>query len=532
MIAPILIVGAGPAGLVLALLLRRNGIPIRIIDKNETSPVGSRASRLQPRTLELYKFLGILREIEARAGAGSITIQVYTSPEGFGPINSFAIYEELIPHPAYHRINGLTICQDDHEAILRQVLEREYGVSVEFGTELISFEHAPNSVVARLVNTLNNTKETAQFDWLVGADGVNSTVRKQLGLELEGYGALENDYVVGDVEAKIAHHTTRWKVWGNCIQRTLLLRPYTKNGKPYFQFTCGGHDINVANMATKNRNELVNTMYDIIGNRRIEFGKAAQYDRANTRMVHELIRERVFLVGDAAHVHSPTGGLGINTSIQDSFNLAWKLSLVHKGLAPPKPLLNSYTSERVHVIAESLGKTKTKRTISKLPHTHKRPQSRDWDTRQFGISYRGGLITLDHDDPEAQLQAGDRAPETPGLIVASTGQKKSLYDLFDCVSHTVIVFSSLCHSHPNVNLTSQLPSNVVKRVLVYPQGTEPGLIGDDAVIDADGYAFEHYEVKAKEQKVVVVRPDGYIGAMTGSTSGIMNYFASIFGWHL
>ncbi|EEB92204.1 hypothetical protein MPER_09322, partial [Moniliophthora perniciosa FA553] len=164
---------------------------------------------------------------------------------GFGPINSFAIYEELIPHPAYHRINGLTICQDEHETILRQILKREYGVSVELGTQLISFEHASNSVVARLVNTLDNTKETAQFDWLVGADGVNSTVRGKLGLELESYGTSENDYIVGDVEAKIAHHSTRWKVWGGNVQRTYP-PPYTKDGKPYFQFTCGGHSINVA----------------------------------------------------------------------------------------------------------------------------------------------------------------------------------------------------------------------------------------------------------------------------------------------
>ncbi|EEB92203.1 hypothetical protein MPER_09321, partial [Moniliophthora perniciosa FA553] len=221
-------------------------------------------------------------------------------------------------------------------------------------------------------------------------------------------------------------------------------------------------------------------MYDIIGNKTIEFGKVVSVGiwRANTRMVHELMHGRVFLVGDAAHAHSPAGGLGINTSIQDSFNLAWKLSLVHKGLATSKPLLDSYTSERVHV---SLGKTKTKGTITK---TH----PRDWDTRQFGINYRGSLLTLDTGDPQAHLRAGDRAPEAPGLIIASTGQSKSLYRIVD--------------------LISQLPTNAVKRVLIYPQGTKPSIVGGDGIIDSDGYAFEHYNVKAKEQKVVIVRPDG------------------------
>ncbi|KAI3607008.1 putative monooxygenase [Moniliophthora roreri] len=538
----VLIVGAGPAGLSLALLLLRNGISVRIIDKSVEHFVGTRGAGVMPRTLELYKILGILPAIERAGESSPIKMKIYTSPEGDGPINEFLMIDHLDPRPEYHRINPLGIMQDDHQAVLREVIKTEYGVSVELATELVSLEQSSDHVVVNLVKYTNST-ECTQFDWVVGTDGARSTVRKQLSLTFDGDSHADIIYVIGDIEAKSVPECFDWKIWGSSSDRTLSLRPYKRNGKYYYYFICGGADFDVSEIGG-NRDRIVDAMYNVIGKKNIEFGDlvATGLWRSNVRMVDKFNDGRVFLGGDAAHVHSFTGAQGVNTSVQDSFNLAWKLALVQKGLAPSS-LLDTYTSERVPVVAGMLGKTTAymHQTLSNVANKGE-GWRRDWTVRQFGINYRGTSIVLDERQKDATgtvdnfrsgddnaTHAGDRAPEAPGLTLASSGQSVSLYDLLDVTSHTFIIFGG--HLAGILDGMSY-PHGTVKNVLVYPAGTriaEATTTGTACtVIDAEGYAYKHYKVVESEGLVVIIRPDGYIGAVLKAESGVADYFKRVF----
>ncbi|KAK7051550.1 hypothetical protein VNI00_004529 [Paramarasmius palmivorus] len=301
MASSVLIVGAGPAGLSLAIALLRNGVSVKIIDKAPKYFVGTRGAGVMPRTLELYKIAGILPEIESVGNPEVPKMRIYTSPEGDSPINEFDMMEISDPDPSYYRINGLVVLQDDHQAALRGIIEKRYGVSIELATELVSFEQSPDYVTVKLLKSSLGTTETHQFDWVVGTDGARSVVRKQLGLSFDG----ESN-----------------------VDICLAMRPYKRNGKQYFWFICGGANVDVQAIEG-NKDRLVEIIYDIIGKKEVVFGDLVAYGtwRSNVRMVNKFNEGRVFLGGvdtqlmgdpDAAHVHSFTGAQGINTSVQDS----------------------------------------------------------------------------------------------------------------------------------------------------------------------------------------------------------------------
>ncbi|KAK7051548.1 hypothetical protein VNI00_004527 [Paramarasmius palmivorus] len=571
MASSVLIVGAGPAGLSLALLLLRNGISVKIIDKAPKHFIGTRGAGVMPRTLELYKIAGILPQIE---GVGNLTLpklRIYTSPEGDAPINEFHMLEHCDPEPSYHRITAMSVHQDEHQAALREIIENEYGVSVELATELVSFEQSPEHVTVQLAKLAHGTTEAHQFDWVVGTDGARSVVRKQLELSFDGSDSTDIWYAIGDIEMQKTHeedvsstlrpfdHLANGHISTGgsgamslteskhalqllisltklTVSDSLGLRPYERNGKKYCWFICGGANVDV-HAIEGNRDRLVGLMYDIIGKREISFGDLVAFGtwRSNVRMANKFNVDRVFLGGDAAHVHSFTGAQGVNTSVQDSFNLAWKLSLVQKGLAP-RSLLDSYSAERVPVVAGMLGKTTAymHQTFSNVENKGE-GWKRDWTIRQFGINYRGSPIILDERytdttepiDPyrsgdDKSAHAGDRAPEAPGLQLAD-GRVTSIFNFLDYVSHTVLIFGE--GELTKVVEKLPLPSGVVKSILVLPAGSP--FSSDNAVVDAEGFAHKHYKVKEGEKLVVVIRPDGYIGAVSKSKSGVVDYFKRI-----
>ena len=230
----------------------------------------------------------------------------------------------------------------------------------------------------------------------------------------------------------------------------------------------------------------------------------------------------------------------MNSSVQDSLNLAWKLALVHKGLAP-QSLLESYTKERLPVIAAMLSKTTN--LLNKF--YEQEGWSRQTELLQLGVNYRGSSIIVDESpsatpdekiDPYrsgvagSTLRAGDRAPDAPGILSVHGPGARRLFDLFKPNRHTVLVFDAA------------LQREVVKAVKGYPIGT----IATAAVIparstfdhsdgvpdyifqDLKGFAYKHYQTEA-DLKVVIVRPDMFIGAVVGGTEGIQKYFDGIFG---
>ncbi|ESK91097.1 putative monooxygenase [Moniliophthora roreri MCA 2997] len=542
-----LIVGAGPSGLVLALLLLRNNISVRIIDKRSDFNVGRRGAGFQPRTLELYKLLGILPEFE-KCGRPTPMMKIYDIGQDT-PLKEAPFMENLTLQSQHYRVNAMVVEQEQHQTILRQILEKEYGCVVEREVELDSFVQDEDKVVVNLVK--HGKQETTTVKWLIGADGARSSVRKQLGLSFLGESHADITSVIGDIEVEKWPDEVdpkAWSVWGDQKEKSALICPYVKDGKQMTFFLLGGTQVDLEDVAA-NPERIINMLHDISGRKGIEFGALYQHAiwSANVRMANKFGEGRVFIVGDAAHVHSPTGGQGMNSGVQDSFNLAWKLALVHKGLAP-KRLLESYTTERLPVIAAMLEMTTILMHRDFAPSETRNTErwTRDFDTRQFGVTYRKSPIIVDERYPgenetvdpyrsglDGTIRAGDRTPEARGLKRLDSEEKTSIFEVFDAMSHTVLFFgNSISDIQESLQFVAKYLKNIAKSALVLPQGStlssdsEKALL-DHVFIDSDGHAYENYRVRPGDVLTVVVRPDGYIGALAKGSSGLKEYLRNI-----
>jgi 2-polyprenyl-6-methoxyphenol hydroxylase-like FAD-dependent oxidoreductase len=330
--ADVLIVGAGPTGLVLALWLVAQGVTVRIIDKSNEPGTASRALAVHARTLELYRQLGI-GDAVAAAGHQVTGINMWTAGKrrAHVPINDFG--GDITPYPFV-----LIYPQDQHERFLVDRLQ-ERGINVERATELVAFEDHGTGISASLRRPDGST-ETCTARYIAGCDGARSSVRQLLGAGFEG-GTYEQLFYVADVEAG-------GKPLGDEVHiafqgpEFVLVFPYGKPGQLRLVGTV--REEKVGNPGT--------LTFEDVGHQAIE-GLDLQVERVHwfsTYHVHHRVTERfrrgnAFLLGDAAHVHSPAGGQGMNTGIGDAINLAWKLAAVLKAEAGER-LLDSYEEER------------------------------------------------------------------------------------------------------------------------------------------------------------------------------------------
>ncbi|TFK47960.1 monooxygenase [Heliocybe sulcata] len=555
--AEVLIAGAGPAGLVLALTLAHNGIPVRIIDKLATPHVGQKGAGIQPRSLEVYKFLDVLPDI-LWEGRYSPPMRVYKLPGGTEPLKTWYLAEHSEPKPPTPYLNGIMLGQDHLESILRDHLARR-GCHVEMATELLDFEQDSEKVVARIQKKAdgNDLVETVNVKFLVGTDGAKGIVRKQLGLKFLGETRDDTHILIGDIQIH-GLDNDHWHMWKNEKDEQVLLRP-TERFDNVFTLMCGG-DIDHAKMASDPK-ALIQWIKSVIQRDDLKFGGSFTWlsdFRPNIRMVDTFGKGRVFVAGDAAHVHSPTGGQGMNSSIQDCFNLGWKLALVCKGLSPLK-LLTTYTEERLPVIQEMLQVTTKLLNKTVGQGVDQSAWKRGGALNQLGVNYRWSSIVLDErtsvkevaqtvqaaygqvvaGDGVEVIRAGDRAPDAPGLISrfpkSSSEHPTSLFQIFKPTFHTALIFTR----HPEKAaaiaqfLQQALPPNSVYAVAIAPgtSGYGPHVhfeAVDSAFIDVHGYAYKHYGVESEEMTVVLVRPDGVVGAVVSSTDGLERYFQNIF----
>ncbi|KAJ7580192.1 FAD binding domain-containing protein [Mycena floridula] len=532
----VLIVGAGPAGLCLALSLVQNSISVRIIDKLQTYRIGRKGMGVQPRTLELHKFLGTLDEV-LKKGAPTSLLWTYDPLDGTKIVKTTQAIpvDEVTPSCPYP--NLLCIGQDHHEAIFRSRLEA-LGVFVELSTELVSFEEKPDRVVAHMVSIRDGEKvaETAEFHWLVGADGASSMVRKQLNLKLLGETRDEGYTITGDIFVEKGLSTEAWHIWGS--MQTQLFSLFAA-GSNLFTFNARLVDTEKAKQITE-RQELIDLFYEITGRRDVEFGELRTISlwKPNIRMVDSFGRGRVFITGDASHVHSPSGGQGLNSGLQDSFNLGWKLALVEKGLAP-QSLLDSYNSERIPVIAAMLNKT-TLLLDKRAASTAKDGSnfSRGKEFKQLGVNYRGSSILVDEfssgDDvldpygvsmvEGGPLRAGDRAPDAPGLLNITESDVTSLFDTFGTSYHSVLIFSDDIKVQEEILLVLQkYPSEIFRPMAICKERLGQMI----AFRDTEGHAAKAYNPEGRSM-IVVVRPDGVIGAIVGGLDGLLEYLKRVF----
>ncbi|KAG2125954.1 FAD binding domain-containing protein [Suillus clintonianus] len=537
---PVLVVGAGPAGLVAALTLRQNGIPVRIIDKDPNPRIGQRGPGISPRSLELFNFLNVPEVNDM--GKTPPPIRSY-KPGTLETLKDSLMLPHMEPTPAIPFYTPKMMGQQFLDVVLRGHLEK-FVCSVEMGTELCSFEQSDECVTAVLAK--NGISETFDTKWIIGADGAKGVVRKQLGLTFLGETRDDTRIVTGDIRLKGAGlDRVHWHRFGDFNERGLSLRPTDEIGEDGWQFFLFGRELDLAKIAESE--ELVfETIASLIPTE-ITFNKVVWMSdfRANIRMVNKFSEGRVFVAGDAAHVHSPTGGQGLNSGVQDAFNLGWKLALVEKGLAD-KSLLETYSAERLPVISEMLNVTTA--ILNKAITSGDVSTGRGPILFMLGINCRFSNIVLDEFVPavegkpinaygvldEAHLEAGDRAPDAPNMLQVGRGESdvKTLFGLYRPWYHTIVVFApSLADATPILGALDACDKSVVRSAVVLPSSASVTPVASPAdlvLVDQEGHAYSAYLVEADQTKVFVIRPDGVVGAIVHGAEGVKKYFSNIF----
>ena len=342
---PVLIVGAGPTGLVLALSLAKAGVTPRIIDKNSGPGQASRAMAVQARTLEFYRQFGFADEV-VRRGIPIESLHLRAHGRDAAEVQILDFGAGLSPYPFI-----LSFPQDDHERLLVEQLRGE-GVEVEWDTEMTAMHEEGEQVQATLRKT-DGTEEDCAAAYLCGCDGARSTVRHDLGLGFAG-GTYDKTYFVADVQA------TGEAAGGNsfnlCLGASdvLLVLPVRSTGMNRLigvlpEELTGRQDVTFEDIRP-----LVEKEADI----QVQQVNWFSTYRAHHRVADHFRAGRAFVSGDAGHIHSPVGGQGMNTGIGDAVNLAWKLAAVVQGRADAS-LLDTYEPERI-AFARSLVATTDK----------------------------------------------------------------------------------------------------------------------------------------------------------------------------
>ncbi len=327
----VLIAGGGPVGLTLANELTRHGIPVRIVDKAAARTDKSKALVLWSRTLELFDDAGYVKEF-LQAGMPAHGAQISTGTEIVARVSLDSIDSRY----AY----ALMIAQSETERVLEERLAAQ-GVKVERAIELKGFTDKGSSVEATLATAGGGT-ESVTVDWLVGCDGAHSTVRHGLGFAFEG-STLQSDWALADGHISGLEPADELHIFWH---RDGILAFFPIVGDRWRVIA----DLGPAEGDGRHTDPTLEEIQTLLTRRGSPgivmtnpFWLACFH--INERKVKDYAKGRVFLAGDAAHIHSPAGGQGMNTGMQDAFNLAWKLALVIEGSARPA-LLDSYSRER------------------------------------------------------------------------------------------------------------------------------------------------------------------------------------------
>lgn len=475
--ADVLICGAGAAGLTLAIDLARRGVSFRLIEKNDRPFHGSRGKGIQPRTLEIFEDLGILDRIVAAGGP-------YPPQREYRDDGSFIeseVVEHASPTSAEPYQTALMIPQFLTEGVMRERL-LELGQRVQFGCELVGLMQDQDGVTVRLSGEAG--EETIRVSYLVGADGGRSSVRHALNIGFPGK-TLGVRAVVADVVLTGLDRTAWHRFNDGAMDRQISLCPLA--GTELFQLQApipldGEVDLSAQGLSAMIADR---SGRDDIRIHAVLWASAYQM---NARLADRYRDGRAFLIGDAAHIHPPTGGQGLNTSVQDAYNLGWKLAAVIGGASAV--LLDSYEAERRPVAAGMLGLS------TELLEAAKRgDMRRGREVQQLDIGYPGSPLGLNNPGRAEGLVAGDRAPDAP--LRGAAGLPTRLFALLKGPHWTLLGYQAK---------RDAVPSRA---------GLHIHCIGpDEELIDEGGHFRNAYNPSSGDW--VLVRPDGYIGAFVDS----------------
>ena len=496
----VLICGAGPTGLMMACQLKRFGVDCIVIDPKQGIVKESRALAVQARTLQIYEQMGIAQKaLEQGTSANKIKIIV----------NGKRIYEVPLQQlgqgqSAYSFLYILE--QNKNEKILYDHL-KGVGGDVLWEHSLESFTQDDDGVIA-VVDNSSGGQTQIKADWIIGADGAKSQVRHQLGIPFKG-GTYENIFIVADTFVK-------WP-WGHdglslCLTSKSFVGLFPMQGEDRFRL--------IGTFPKQFIPEEVHEFSEIQDVVQQQMKVDVNFTNTNWfsiyhvhhRCVSNFTHDKIFLAGDAAHVHSPAGGQGMNTGLQDAYNLAWKLALVINGQAK-KNLLNSYNAERLPV-AQRLVKT-TDRAFSVATSDKWFPKilrlyivppivSRLLSIRRFGkfafktisqigIDYKKSFLS--HSESKNQLQAG-------ALVPYVNIDSKIIDEHLKFTGFTILLFDTILRDDLKQDLQN---SFLVKFNFIDISKNE---------INAD--AFKKFQVRSSA--LFLIRPDNYIGYASESIS--------------
>jgi 2-polyprenyl-6-methoxyphenol hydroxylase-like FAD-dependent oxidoreductase len=523
----VLVVGAGPTGLTLACQLARFGVRFRIIDKQPDRAHESRALGVQARSLEVLQALGLG---EALATRGQTTTRLMLHVDRDAPV---AIDLGAIPRADTRFPYILFVSQSDTEAVLGGYLEAA-DAHVERRVELVGFREESAGIVC-VLRHVDGREETIHASYLAGCDGAHSTVRKEAGIAFEG-GAYPQTFALGDVEADGAlvpeainafalgrgvaiffplGHPATWRVMAmeGTAPRPLL----------------GGDDTVSTQQLTLA--ELQAMVDDPTGRAvRVHDPVWLTRFRLHHRQAATYRRGRVFLAGDAAHIHSPVGAQGMNTGIQDAWNLGWKLALVTRGTADPR-LLDSYHAERwpvgrtllratdrvfgvfARAVASQPSVTSLRRVMVRrvVAPALSSPRVRAFAfhfVSQLGIRYRKSPVVTDGEPALSKgPRPGDRMPDAH--VIRDERPAYLQQALSSPHVHLLLCGPVAAWNRVDVlNLTQRFPDVVAITYLTREHSAE-------ALVDASGEALTRLGVD--RHATYVIRPDGHVAFRSGGT---------------
>ncbi|WP_405664952.1 FAD-dependent monooxygenase [Streptomyces sp. NBC_01166] len=514
----VLIVGAGPTGLTLACDLARRGVAVRIVDRSPEHPRSSRSKGPNARSLEVLEDLGV---VEAVLAAGSPPLPMRKYRDGVAVADSDP-YAGSSPTPDAPYDRGRLIAQWRLEEILRDRLAG-YGVAVETGTEVVGLTDDGSSVTVALADG-----STAGARYVVGCDGAHSRVRKLLGVPFEGETDEEQMMVCGDVEiAPGVLDRGIWHQWFDEDGAVMLCPiPGTRTGWWFQSGPERDADGRPLAPALDGFRRLFARHTRLPADSLTGATLLSTY-RVNVRMADRYRVGRVLLAGDAAHVHAIAGGLGMNTGIQDAYNLGWKLARTLRGRGVPG-LLDTYEEERLPVATWTLDLT-SERLRATLEAIREPGGGLDTaitpSTAGLDRGYRWS--SLARPGSGDGVRSGDRAPDAP-CTEAATGAPTRLFRVFAGPHITVLGFGA--GAERALREAAATHGDAVRTFRVYDAGASgPGAGAPEALRDREGLAHAAYGVDG--DTVVVVRPDNHVGLIADARDrdAVRRYLAALDG---
>ncbi|MCY0936555.1 FAD-dependent monooxygenase [Streptomyces sp. H34-S4] len=550
----VLIVGAGPVGLSAAAELVRRGVSCRLVDRLAARLPYAKAVGIQPRTLEIWDRMGLARTVMEAAVPlhGQL---LYVNGSELGRI------ELALPPEVPYRFAALP--QYETERILEEHLNA-LGTVIERGTELLSFTQDGGGVTS-LLRTASGGEEELRARYLIGCDGAHSTVRKGLGLSYEG-GAFAEEYMLADVVTDLDLPDgyglrSLHQAADGSTDDVLVCVPLPGKGR-YRMSMVVPPELSAAAQPAGGAAAGEGVEHGLEGGGRVPELSHIQavvdrlapspatvsgmrwssVFRISHRIVDRYGEGRVFVAGDAAHIHPPTGAQGMNTGIQDACNLAWKLALVLRESAGPA-LLTTYDAERRPVGEEVVGRT--------VRHATQGMQSDPDDPRtlmlreaQLLVGYQDGPLAGSPSGPAGAPQPGERAPDCTGLTLPLAAYPSRLLDVLrGRAEHVVLLYGADGAALAEAAEQARAAGRALTRSGTDGGATGPQIVavlareaaaGGSAALPVPGYRDADGEFArlygADGPTGFLVRPDGYLGArfpLADTATALAGYLASL-----